>query len=74
MTTEPGKQRLLDDLNAKPQSDDRDRIITLAGRGVYSDFGSSSPFPVTMLVQHLQNAGFVDLASKAAFGEYDHNY
>ena len=74
MSIEPNKQRLFDDIKAKPDSECRRRLCNQVALGVYSDFGSCLACPVLTLVADLKAAGFDDLASNAANGLYDHNY
>lgn len=55
----------------KPQSGIRDRIITYASQGMYHDFRSQLSCPKMTLVQHLQEAGFEDLALDTMDGKFD---
>lgn len=68
-----GKSLLISDLNAKPQSVIRDKIIRTAQRNRYSDFGSCWATPALLLVEHLRRAGFDDMVQKALNGDYDHD-
>jgi hypothetical protein len=68
-----GKELLLHDLNNKPPTDERNQMIKLAKRGVYSDFASPLTFPVLALIEHLGKLGYQDLAKKATDGKYDHD-
>ena len=41
--------------------------------GMYSDFGSPYPTPVTELVRELEVNGHHDLAQRARNGDFDHD-
>ena len=69
----PGKDLLISDLRAKPQSVERDIIISNAQRSHYSDFRSYWVTPALMLIQHLTQAGFTDMVQNAKDAAYDHD-
>jgi hypothetical protein len=66
-----GTQRLLDDLNAKPPSFDRDEIIRRAKKLRYHSFKSEDATPTVTLIKHLAAAGFKDLAKLAGEDRYE---
>jgi len=68
-----GKELLLHDLDTKPQCDTRDLLIKQVKKGMYSDFASPLTFPVTELVNKLNELGYQDMVKKTINGEYDHD-
>ncbi|QKF94840.1 hypothetical protein QKU48_gp1382 [Fadolivirus algeromassiliense] len=68
------KENLINDLKEKPESYGRDKIIQLACRGHYSDFGSPLHFPMLTLVKHLKELGYDDMVQKVFNGDYDHDF
>lgn len=62
---------LVADLEAKPQSFDRDEMIRRAKRNKYHDFLSDTALNIQLLVQHLQRLGYRDLVLAAKDGKYD---
>lgn len=65
------KTTLVQDLEAKPQSRRRDRLIQLARRGHFHDFETSLATPKIELRNALLALGFDDLAQKTIEGAYD---
>jgi hypothetical protein len=65
------KKELVIDLQGKPQSLLRDRIIARALSGLYHDFDSPLETPKMELVEELRQAGYADLAQKVKDGDYD---
>ncbi len=65
------KKELVLDLQEKPQSLVRDRLIARALAGFYHDFDSNLPGPKVTLVAELSAAGYDDLAEKVKSGDYD---
>ncbi len=59
------------DLEEKPPSSKRDRLLRLARGGHFHDFESILDFPKTELRRELLDAGFPDLAERAIRGHYD---
>lgn len=68
---DPGTQKLVDDLRAKPQSFNRDELVRWTRRYHFHDYKSQHSGPKIVLVAKLTAAGFLDLADKARQGEYD---
>lgn len=66
------KTTLVRDLEDKPQSVLRDRLIARAKAGYYHDFETELATPKVTLVKDLTNLGFDDLAQKVKDGGYDH--
>jgi hypothetical protein len=66
-----GTQALVEDLNKKPPSVARDRILRAALEGHYHDFRSEHVTPKLVLIGHLLQAGFHDLAESGQDGKYD---
>ncbi len=69
---------LVDDLALKPQTPERDAIITRAKAFGYDDFKFTMMYghediscPKVLLVEHLMKAGFEDLANRTMEGKYD---
>lgn len=66
------KTTLVTDLEQKPQSVLRDRLIARAKAGHYHDFETPLATPKVTLVKDLANMGYEDLAQKVKDGGYDH--
>lgn len=66
--------QLLKDLLSKPDCDRNRKLIQNALRGVYSDFGSPLPLPLSTLEVELRGAGYDDLAKNVIHGHYDHSF
>lgn len=62
---------LIADLEAKPQSFDRDEMIRRARRNKYHDFLGDETFNIHMLVEHARRLGYEDIALQAIDGKYD---
>lgn len=65
------KTLLVKELWKKPESNARNQLIQRALKGMYHDFESPHALPKTMLVNELMQAGFKDLAQRAAKGDFD---
>lgn len=65
------KKDLILDLQKKPTSLVRDRIIARALAGLYHDFDSPLETPKMELVEELRQAGYPDLVQKVKDGDYD---
>jgi hypothetical protein len=65
------KKDLVEDLDKKPRSLQRDMIRMRAKAGDYHDFDSKLAAPKMQLATDLRAAGFRDLADKAISGAYD---
>ena len=63
-------QEFITDLLNQPKTDTRDTIERSAKANLYHDFGPSM-FPKLMLVNHLGEAGYLDMKKKAINGDYD---
>jgi len=68
-----GKELLIVDLQLKPESEERDKLINLVKRGYFSDFASPLATPVLILHSKLLELGYKDLADKTLKGNYDHD-
>jgi len=66
------KTTLVADLEQKPESVLRDRLIARARAGYYHDFETELATPKVTLVKDLANMGYEDLAQKVKDGGYDH--
>lgn len=66
------KTTLVADLEAKPQSLLRDRLINKARAGHYHDFDTELATPKVTLYKELLGLGYADLAQKVKDGGYDH--
>lgn len=64
-------QLLVQDLEQKPQSFDRDEFIRAAKRNKYHDFLGESAFNINELVLRARRIGFDDIAIAAMNGKYD---
>lgn len=62
---------LVQDLQTKPQSFDRDEFIRRASRNVYHDFLGESAMNINELVLAARRLGFDDIAQNAMNGKYD---
>lgn len=62
---------LVQDLEQKPQSFDRDEFIRRARRNVYHDFLGESGVNINQLVLAARRLGFDDIAINAMNGKYD---
>lgn len=65
------KKELVLDLQRKPQSLVRDRLIGRALAGFYHDFDSNLPGPKITLIAELRSAGYADLEQNVMNGDYD---
>jgi hypothetical protein len=65
------KKELIGDLQRKPQSLVRDRIIARALAGLYHDFESELGTPKMTLVDDLRAAGYADIVEQVKDGAYD---
>lgn len=65
------KTTLVADLEAKPPSELRDRLIADAKAGRFNDFDSDEAGPKLVLYAELLVAGYPDLAAKTRDGGYD---
>lgn len=66
------KTTLVADLEQKPQSVLRDRLIGRAKAGHYHDFETPLAMPKVTLYKELSNLAYTDLAQKVRDGGYDH--
>lgn len=66
------KTTLVRDLEGKPESVLRDRLIARAKAGYFHDFETPLATPKVTLVKELTNLGYDDLAQKVKDGAYDH--
>jgi len=66
------KTTLVADLEQKPQSVLRDRLIAQARAGRYHDYETPLGTPKITLYKELANLGYDDLAQKVRDGGYDH--
>lgn len=62
---------LVADLEALPQSFDRDEFIRAAKRNRYHDFLGDSAFNMNQLVARARACGFEDIVKNAINGKYD---
>jgi hypothetical protein len=65
------KETLVVDLEQKPQSETRDRLIAEAKAGRFHDFDSDEVCGKMLLNAELRDAGYLDLAQKVIDGGYD---
>lgn len=64
-------QLLIDALNLKTQSSDRDALIENAKKEMFHDYRSELMSPKSTLVAVLQGAGYNDIATAVMNGDYD---